>query len=219
MKRCRARALGVQVLLVGVVLALFVVYSVHAALPPNAITLPLENSIDIRVFAPQGWAFFTRDPQEARVLPFVRSKSGAWRSANLGPFAQPRYAFGLDRKPRAQGVEIGLLLGMLRNQLLRTEFGNRAVPCTGQSCSQSEIGLMLGSMSDGQWSNCEKTAAQCISRLPVKAKILNTSPSPTLCGQVAFVDREPLPWVWASSGDQEVMPSKIIRVHVKCSKS
>jgi hypothetical protein len=44
--------------------------------------------------------------------------SGRWRSASLTPYAQVKYAFGLNRRPRAQGVELGLLLGRLQGDLL-----------------------------------------------------------------------------------------------------
>lgn len=225
----RARALGAQVLLVGSVLGLFVLYSVHAALPPNVLELPLERSVEPRKWAPQGWAFFTRNPREPRVLPFV-AESGTWRSANLGPHAQARYAFGLDRKSRAQGVEVGLLMGGLSGQEQtgqqtgqqagqQTECDQESDACTDRSSSRGEIGLLLGSLGGQQWTECDEEPIACIDQLPVETELVNVSPSPTLCGQVAFAKQEQLPWAWAASGGEETMPSEVVRLEVACSKS
>jgi antimicrobial peptide system SdpA family protein len=105
------RRVGIWVLLIGAGFALPGVYSLHAGLPPNAITLPFAEYVDASKWAPQGWGFFTRDAREQQVLPFVWEKG--WKPANLGPHAQLRYAFGLNRRSRAQGVEMGLLQGQI----------------------------------------------------------------------------------------------------------
>src|SRR4051812_32531054 len=107
----RTPIVGAWVLFLGVVLSMPVLYSLHSALPPNAITLPFESQTQVLRWAPQGWGFFTRNPREPQIVPFLRN--GHWRSANLGPHAQFKYALGLNRRSRAQGVEMGLLLGKL----------------------------------------------------------------------------------------------------------
>lgn len=83
---------------------------VHAYLPPNAILLPYEGRLRqlLIAVAPQGWAFFTRNPREDRLLVFARTAVG-WRSVHAGPHSEPRHVFGFDRSSRAQGVELGLL--------------------------------------------------------------------------------------------------------------
>lgn len=90
--------------------AIVALYDIEAAVPPAVLELPF--AADLRPFivtlAPQGWAFFTRSPREERFLPYAWTGSG-WRYGQMGPHAEARNAFGLDRASRAQGVELGLL--------------------------------------------------------------------------------------------------------------
>lgn len=90
--------------------ALLGVYSAHPALPHNPIRLPFAERLEITVLVPQGWKFFTRDPREERILVFRRDSGAKWRSASLGRIAEPAHLFGISRTPRAQGVELGLLV-------------------------------------------------------------------------------------------------------------
>jgi antimicrobial peptide system SdpA family protein len=106
----RLRVLGLlAVALVGS-WSIVVLYVVHAALPFNPIRLPLEGSL--RYFAPEGWAFFTRDPREERFDVFVR-RAGVWTEALTSPHSRASNWFGLNRRSTAQGIEIGLLLADL----------------------------------------------------------------------------------------------------------
>jgi len=175
---------GAWVLTLFVVLSVPAAYSIHARLPTNAISLPWSERVNASLWAPQGWAFFTRDPREAQVTPFVQDTLGNWRSARLAPYARPKYAFGLNRRPRAQGVELGILLALMQ----RT-----------------------------QWHHCDDDIAVCIGKLSVDASVTNESPIPSLCGYVALVWQEPLPWAWATVDDRETMPSEIVRLQVTCS--
>jgi antimicrobial peptide system SdpA family protein len=86
-------------------------YSVHAAMPANAVSLPYEDSLrqPIRQVLPQGWSFFTRAPREPDLLPFVRGADGQWRDALRAPHSEPRNVFGLARGSRTQGIEMGVL--------------------------------------------------------------------------------------------------------------
>src|SRR6185436_17127762 len=85
-------------------------YAVHPILPFNPISLPYEKGVSVALFVPEGWKFFTRNPQEALPLAFVRGGDGRWRPASPGPNAAPENRFGLSRAGRARGVETGLLL-------------------------------------------------------------------------------------------------------------
>ena len=109
------RALGVAAVLLALAWGVAGGYVAHTQVPPNALDLPFENQLRplVRVLVPEGWAFFTRNPREQRFLPFVRRSDGTWDSARAGPHAQARYLFGLDRRSRTQGVEIGLLQGAI----------------------------------------------------------------------------------------------------------
>jgi len=121
-------------LILGMAWATIGLYIVHSQIPRNVLELPFERALKpaIPFFAPEGWAFFTRDPREPRLLPFRRAADGTWANAHAGPHADIRNVFGLDRISRAQGVEIGLLLG---------EFADTA----WQSCSDAPT-LCLGDL-------------------------------------------------------------------------
>lgn len=62
-----------------------------------------------RHFAPQGWAFFTRDPLEPQVYVYQRTDAG-WVDTSLGANGEAQHLFGWRRTPRAQGVEVGLVM-------------------------------------------------------------------------------------------------------------
>lgn len=84
----------------------FFLYSFHAALPANPIRLPFAEAVDIRTMAPQGWAFFTRDPREADID--VRAAEAAWTSL-LHPNNSTFSLLGASRDARAQRIELGML--------------------------------------------------------------------------------------------------------------
>ena len=104
------RFLGGVALMLAITWSVLSLYAVHIELPVNALDLPLESSIkpNLQALIPEGWGFFTRDPREARLLPFIR-QAGAWRTASEGPNGEAWNAFGFNRAARAQGVEMGLL--------------------------------------------------------------------------------------------------------------
>lgn len=92
----------------------FVFYSIHASLPFNPIDLPLAKTLALRVFTPQGWKFFTRNPREETVSVFARDGHGNWSSPSIGRNASLLSYFGLARTARAQGVEVGVITASLK---------------------------------------------------------------------------------------------------------
>ena len=179
------RMLGGAVIALAIAWSLLVLYAVHIELPANALDLPFEGSIKppLQAVVPEGWGFFTRDPREVRLLPYVR-EAGAWRAAREGPNGEPRNAFGFNRAARAQGVEMGLL---------ETSIPTKA------------------------WKACATEIAACLDRISAPVQVGNPTPAPTLCGDVGLVHRDPLPWAWAGSEpDETSMPSKVVRLTVKC---
>lgn len=179
-------ALGAALLAVfgcwGVVLA----YALQPALPYSPIRLPYQEEVRAQLFLPEGWAFFTKSPREERAHLFERGPGG-WRSASLAPIAMPRNVFGLDRAPRAQSVELGLLL---------TRPDVKAAKWSGP-CRQDPM-------------------ERCLDGVAPAARFKNPSPRPTLCGQVGIVRQAPVPWAWNLSGRKVVMPSHVLRLEVSC---
>lgn len=107
-------------------------YALHAALPYNPIRLPFEDRLDMRLILPEGWAFFTRDPREDRMQPYLRGADGQWSTASMTPNFQPKNFFGIDRAARAQGVEMGLLLEAAR-QVERSACEEEPQVCLGRA--------------------------------------------------------------------------------------
>lgn len=106
------RRLGAAVVLFAMPWVGLVLYSLQAALPTNPLVLPGQRTLGryARQLLPEGWAFFTRDPKGADILIFRRGAGGQWEPAQIGSYAQPRFAFGWSRRPRAQGLELALIV-------------------------------------------------------------------------------------------------------------
>ncbi len=143
---------------------------------------------DIRVLIPQGWGFFTRDPREPRIIPFGLRSEGEWTELGLGPHGRARWLFGLDRRSRAQGLEIGTLFGAVGDDAW--------FDCGGPTPMEPHACL------------------DAASPLPVE----NPSPIPSLCGEVGLVRREPVPWAWRRAADRIEMPAQVLRLSVRCSR-
>jgi antimicrobial peptide system SdpA family protein len=77
-----------------------------------------------------------------------------------------------------------------------------------------ELNALLSQLSGATWLACQDAPARCVAKANASLAAGNPAVSPTICGSVAFVMQEPIPWAWRSS--QAVMPSTFIRVAVKC---
>jgi antimicrobial peptide system SdpA family protein len=106
----RLSRLGATVAAVAVTVTVGVGQVFHAALPATPFELPFGNPDAVRVVAPEGWAFFTRSPRSSYVLSYGAGPEGAWRSLTVGSRAHPASRFGLDRRERAQGTEVAILI-------------------------------------------------------------------------------------------------------------
>jgi antimicrobial peptide system SdpA family protein len=171
-----------------VVLGVPAVYSVHTALPYNPIKLPGEKAVDAQVWGPQGWKFFTKDPQEEAMMLFVADGEGRFVPAATGPAPRPSTLFGLRREGRARGVEAGLLLG-------------RVPQAAWRECKEApETCLAAGGVSE--------------EHPPVK--VANPTPEPLICGRAAFALQKPVPFAWARSKHPVTMPSRFVVMEVEC---
>src|SRR5690606_6732348 len=77
-----ARRLGLLALGLLLGWSTVTVYALHGALPYNPVKLPFQDRFNIRLFLPEGWAFFTRDPREDRMLPYLRGAEAGWTRAS-----------------------------------------------------------------------------------------------------------------------------------------
>ncbi|MFK4068169.1 SdpA family antimicrobial peptide system protein [Streptomyces sp. NPDC029674] len=99
--------------------ALFAVLaaSIYFAMPRNVTTQswmpPVKTAFS--AFVPQGWAFFTKDPQSEQFGAY-RPRGGAPpENLSLTPQGKAENLFGLSRRQRAQGPEEALLASEVRH--------------------------------------------------------------------------------------------------------
>lgn len=64
-----------------------------------------SNLRGVQQVLPQGWAFFTKSPRGDFYAAY-RFDGGEWETANRGPNAQPRWAFGLNRESRLTEFDV-----------------------------------------------------------------------------------------------------------------
>lgn len=136
--------------------------------------------------APQGWGFFTRDPREPITQAWVQYGSGEWHSANRGPNATVRKAFGFDRSSRLGEYDV--------TQVLAGEDVDELwVDCTGNS--------IVGCAERAE-------AERGVQRWQAEGFDLR------LCGDVLLLDESPVPLDFA--GLQYDAPRKAMRAAVRC---
>jgi antimicrobial peptide system SdpA family protein len=109
--------LGTWALVLILAWSTLLIYVVGSRLSINPVQPWRQDVVRIRRLIPQGWAFFTRDPQASRVFPF--RKQGRWRSVSLGPHALPSNIFGLSMRHRAQRFEMAILVRQIPQEAWR----------------------------------------------------------------------------------------------------
>src|SRR5580658_7794284 len=104
----RTRAIGLFVVGLVCVAAVPAAYGAHVAMPYNPIHLPYETQIHAATLLPEGWKFFTRDPEEEAPYVLVRKETG-WAPIAATNATAANW-FGASRKSRAMAVELGRLM-------------------------------------------------------------------------------------------------------------
>lgn len=159
------------------------VYAVHAVVPPDALSLPGEGHLETVRFVPEGWAFFTKTPRTPELIVYRPGTSGGvWHKAGQGTYSEDSF-IGFSRNPRAEGVELGLLV--------------HAVP-------------------QRAWQWCSRVPANCLLSMNAPAAIRDREKSPRLCGRLALVQQERVPWAYRNSSKEQDMPSLIALLDVSC---
>ena len=102
------RRLGALAVALAVGAASLVAVTVHGSMPYNAMTLPGEHELQTMAWAPESWRFFTRNPQEENVLPYVLDGE-SFRLASPSR-ESTSYAFGIDRAGRTHAMEVAMLV-------------------------------------------------------------------------------------------------------------
>lgn len=64
---------------------------------------------------PQGWGFFSRDPREEDLFVFELNKNH-WQKSSHAPISNIHNCFGINRFPRAQSVELAMLMSGIQEK-------------------------------------------------------------------------------------------------------
>ena len=181
------RGLGVRALALAAAWLLLVLYVVHSQLPSNAVSLPAQ----------------------ARVGPVLRVvTTQGWAFFTRSPREAQVTAWRLTGGNHWQSAMLG------PHSEARNAWGlNRASRSQGV-----EMGILLAALTEADWNSCaDGIPESCMpSSAAATVTTANPMPAPTLCGPVALVAQEPLPWAWASEGAEERMPLRWVRMDVSC---
>jgi antimicrobial peptide system SdpA family protein len=101
--------------------------------------------------------------------------------------AEPQFLFGVNRKGRVVGIELGYLITQVADSSFAT-CKNSPQACLRELSSNSAS----------------------------ITRIRNESPRPSICGTVGFAYQEVLPWAWSWRVNEVVMPSRVALVEVQC---
>ncbi|MFA9458371.1 SdpA family antimicrobial peptide system protein [Halalkalibacter sp. AB-rgal2] len=88
----------------------FLFSSIYKALPPNVVEIPIIDNLNMTSWFPQGWGFYSKDPTEGRIN--VYDENG-YSSDLSWPNSSSTNLFGLKKEGRADGIEAGMLFGLV----------------------------------------------------------------------------------------------------------
>lgn len=174
-------ALG-TVLFWGIVTA----YVFFDSIPDTPVSLPFSESIDTKLFMPEGWSFFTRNPREKSIRLYKQADSKEWVEA-IPRNADITNWFGLKRTSRSKGLEYGRLLSQLDRRMV---FWNNY---------------------NGSLNGCLSAVADTLKAVNAE----NDMPNPAICGEILLVRSEPIPWAWRNAKNIE-MPLQLLKLNISC---
>jgi antimicrobial peptide system SdpA family protein len=155
---------------------------VVCALSSNPIRLSSPVRAHLLAIAPEGWAFFTRDPREPRVNVLHRDSHGRWCEEDWQDAAW-RNGLGLTRGGRILNLALSSAIGRVPME--------RWVPCQKDplACAEKSKTLELK----------VRSAHPAEAYLPVGEEL------------VVYV-APPVPWSWSRSRPRVAMPGRILRL-------
>jgi antimicrobial peptide system SdpA family protein len=181
------RRLALHALLLALSGAALFLYSAHGALPYNPVKLPFESSLRVSRVLPQGWGFFTKSPRDETLTAHRVLEDGSLTPLSRGPHSRMANAFGMNRRSRSEGVEMGLLAAAVRKK------------------------------QKDPWVGCDDGEARCVARLARDGRFIrlqSIAPEPSLCGRLVLKLQRPVPWAWSRSVRE--MPFRLLPLEVAC---
>jgi sporulation delaying protein A len=162
------RVLGSFVLLLALGWSALGLSAFYGSLRFNPLNMTPLSGLRVETVAPEGWKFFTKDPQEPSLRVFTRADGQPWTLASLGANGEPRNLFGISRAPRARNVELGLLLYQLPESAWRpcdkdplSCLDETETPTTTEGTSSSHfvcgtVGLVMSKPVPWAWASLRK---------------------------------------------------------------
>lgn len=81
-----------------------------------------------------------------------------------------------------------------------------------------ELGLIVYNLpSSVKWEDCDGKGKSCIKDSDVTVSVNNTTPSPTICGDILIARETPIPWAYAKY--THTSKSQVAKVDVKCTRN
>lgn len=155
---------------------------------PLRSSFPFLDDASVTKIVPQGWGFFTKDPQEIRVHYFSQTDDGSWINADIAN-SDSANLFGASRVARLRGIEYGTLLS--ENQPLITDGWFSCVTAELQECATK-----TGEVE------------------PISVK--NNYPVQTLCGRIAVLQQAPNAWAYDLFGFENGNPIESLSLDIDC---
>ncbi|MCZ9292782.1 SdpA family antimicrobial peptide system protein [Corynebacterium lehmanniae] len=142
----------------------------------------------LTAIVPQGWGFFTKNPQEERLNFYKRTPQGEWVADDTAN-ASSTNLFGASRKSRLRGLELSKLLAQAEGPET-TEW---------EVCPSTNRDVCL----------------DFIKGKPAK-DIDNNYPVKTICGPTLLTQQKPNPWAYNQAGFENGNEIKYLFMEVRC---
>ena len=121
LKVLRKQPLLVRATVLAALFSLAFLISINASMPLGVVDISGPVRPLFKVFWPQGWAFFTKDPRTPWMVLYKKGDGGEWQLDDIGRNGEIKYGFGWRRTTRARLLEAGFISG------LSTQKG---IPCS-----------------------------------------------------------------------------------------
>ncbi|MBS1572100.1 MAG: SdpA family antimicrobial peptide system protein [Bacteroidetes bacterium] len=157
-------------------------YVMVGSLPGATISISKKHKIQTVSIVPEGWAFFTKDPQDEDYILFSKTndKPPTYKNEIL-PTSSPKNIFGFNRVSRLKSQELGSAVHLIRDSLW--------VEIKGSLQANDSL----------------------IQKLKPKLLPIN-SKHPYLNGIYIIQKISPIPWAWAKHFKEGFRKSKICKI-------
>jgi len=164
----------------------FLLVLLKSSLPYNPIPISKSLQMNVHSLAPEGWAFFTRNPREPSLNLYHLNEQKEIVPYCSYPSAHPDYWMGAKRDLRSIGAEMGAMITQVPDSIWVAQEGQ------------------LISFLEANHQNLKTFS------------IDNEVQGPFICGDLFLVQKSPIPWAWAKSADRIDHQFKIAKIEVTC---